>query len=65
MKPTASHLHAATAALLALLLSACASVAPTPPVARPAQPPSATAPTAAATPPAIAVRPPRIDRSYT
>lgn len=57
---------AALAAALALLLGACASVAPpaAQPPGRPAAPPAATAPSAPATP-AIAVRPPVIDRSYT
>jgi N-acetylmuramoyl-L-alanine amidase len=57
------------AATLALLLSACASVAPTPPASVPAQPavPTAAAPAAPSAPgaPGLAVRPPRIDRSYT
>lgn len=51
------------AAALALLLSACAGIAPPPAtqVLGPPAPPAAAAPTA----PAIAVRPPVIDRSYT
>jgi len=49
-------------ATLALLLSACASVAP-PPTPASAPTPAATPPVAA--PPGIVVRPPRIDRSYT
>jgi N-acetylmuramoyl-L-alanine amidase len=52
------------AATLALLLSACASVAPPPPAAVPTPAPGAATP-AAPTAPATAVRPPRIDRSYT
>jgi N-acetylmuramoyl-L-alanine amidase len=55
---------ALVAASLALLLSACASVAPTPPGSAPAAPGSAATPAAATTPAAV-VRPPVIDRSYT
>lgn len=52
------------AASLALLLSACASVAPTPPGTA-ATPPAASKAPMASTAPAIAVRAPNIDRSYT
>jgi N-acetylmuramoyl-L-alanine amidase len=53
-------------AALALLLSACASVAPAPAPSAPAPsaPVAATTP-AAPTGPSLAIRPPRIDRSYT
>lgn len=49
------------AATLAVLLSACASVAPTPPASAPVTPSSQATPVATG----VAVRPPRIDRSYT
>ncbi|MCE4553772.1 N-acetylmuramoyl-L-alanine amidase [Roseateles cellulosilyticus] len=53
-----------TATLAALLLGACANVAPPPATPKPGTPsPAATAPVAA--PAGVVVRPPRIDRSYT